>query len=122
MFWIMFMPAPKLLFLIPFLSPDVGFLVGKTSKMPYLVLQIHYGDIKVFRGESSRLHGPTSTLTGRNVTCFVLLGRSAQRLLRTHRNDDLQPVSIPVSVCGLQHQQGFSRKAGCCGGGGLVGL
>lgn len=31
--------------------------------MPYLVLQIHYGDIKAFRGESARLHGPASTLT-----------------------------------------------------------
>lgn len=31
--------------------------------MPYLVLQIHYGDIEVFRGESARLHGPASTLT-----------------------------------------------------------
>lgn len=33
-------------------SSDVGFKVGRSSGMSYFVLQIHYGDISAFRGES----------------------------------------------------------------------
>uniref|UniRef100_H3CNS3 Peptidylglycine alpha-amidating monooxygenase n=1 Tax=Tetraodon nigroviridis TaxID=99883 RepID=H3CNS3_TETNG len=45
------------------LPRDVGFLVGKTSKMPYLVLQIHYGDIKAFRDHHRDCSGITLTMT-----------------------------------------------------------
>lgn len=31
---------------------DVGFKVGRSSGMSYFVLQIHYGDISAFKGES----------------------------------------------------------------------
>ncbi len=33
-------------------SPDVGFKVGRNSGMSYFVLQIHYGDVNAFKGES----------------------------------------------------------------------
>uniref|UniRef100_A0A674NYW0 Peptidylglycine alpha-amidating monooxygenase n=1 Tax=Takifugu rubripes TaxID=31033 RepID=A0A674NYW0_TAKRU len=45
------------------LPRDVGFLVGKNSKMPYLVLQIHYGDIKAFRDHHRDCSGITLTMT-----------------------------------------------------------
>lgn len=33
-------------------SSDVGFKVGRNSGMSYFVLQIHYGDVSAFKGES----------------------------------------------------------------------
>lgn len=38
--------------LVSIISSDVGFKVGKNSGMSYFVLQIHYGDVSSFRGES----------------------------------------------------------------------
>lgn len=83
--------------------------------MPYLVLQIHYGDVTAFRGESARLHPDWASA---DVTRVLLLCRSPQGLLRSHLNHDLQPVSIPFSVSGLEPQQ---ASPGQPAGGALVG-
>lgn len=35
----------------PCFFPDVGFKVGGDTRITYFVLQIHYGDVKNFRGK-----------------------------------------------------------------------